>query len=122
MPHVIIGAAASPRDSHGISVVVITFPDAGGEADLLEVVGATDFLGFFLGGSEGRQEHGRKNRDDRDDDEEFDKRERFLLFLVFHNLFVFFVFVRVRTRDSRRIAATVNRISDSSLAMMVPRV
>ena len=93
MPHVIIGAAGSIGDSHGIFVAVITGPDAGGEADLLEVVGATDFLGFFLGSGKGGQEHGRKNRDDRDDDEEFDERERFLLFLVFHNSFVFFVFV-----------------------------
>ena len=67
-------------DGHGIIVVVVTFPDAEGQADFLEVVDAVDALRLALGGGERRQEHGRENGDDGDDDEQLDERERRFLF------------------------------------------
>ena len=98
-------SADSAACGHGILVAIVTFPDAEGDADLSEIVDATDFLGLFLGRCERGQEHGGKNRDDRDDDEEFDERERFFS-LLFHNFS--FVLYRGQGRDSRRIIATVN--------------
>ena len=74
---VFLRAAVGARDGRGIFVTVVAFPEAEGQADLLEIVDAADFLSLLFGGRERRQQHGRKNGDDGDDNKEFDKRERF---------------------------------------------
>ena len=67
----------------------LSFPDAEGDAVLLDVVDTADFLRPALGGGESRQQHGRENGDDGDDDEQLDERERRFLFVHgFHKLTV----------------------------------
>ena len=86
MSDILPRATRRRADRHGQFVAVVTFPNAEGEAVLLEVVGATDFLGLALGRREGRQQHGREDRDDRNHDVEFNKRERFFLVGCFHRI------------------------------------
>ena len=112
MRNVFVGPTGTLADGLRILVIVVTFPNAEGKTDLLEIVGAADFLGLPLGGRESRQKHGRQNRDDRDDDEQFDERERFLL--LFHNycyvLRLCFC-IRGQAANFIGISTTVKRIS-----------
>ena len=84
------------------TVAVVTFPEAEGEADLLEVVDAVDALRLALGGGERREQHGREDGDDGDHDEQLDERERRFLFeSCFHTLTVVQLLL-FSSGDSRR--------------------
>jgi len=48
MGEIIIGPAFIPGDLHGITVAVVAGPDADGQPDLLEIVGAVIFWALRL--------------------------------------------------------------------------
>lgn len=59
----------------GVLAIVIVGPQSHAQPDLLEVVSASDALGFGLGSGEGGKQHTRKDSDNGDNHEQLDERE-----------------------------------------------
>ena len=76
MMHIFIRATLGRHDSHGVTVVIVTFPHASRQTALFKVVNALDAERASLGFGERGQQHGRQDRDDRDNHEQFDEGER----------------------------------------------
>jgi hypothetical protein len=98
----LLGPVVQSADGHGITVVIVTFPEAEGNTDLFDVADAIDALCLPLGCGECRQQQGGQNGDNGDHDEQLDQREGFFLsHNSFHTISGFLIFVLLDDNPSK---------------------